>query len=145
MAAQGPGIFENDAARDFLTELRGADPTDVGNIVSGALRKVAQAEQPLEVTHVQEALVAMALLLSEYDESVLTGAPDAETLAPWFARLEVELNPARRQIALGAIGRILLPADNGWYDLWSSAEGGEAATAAVVRLREELADSAVED
>jgi len=145
MVAQGPGIFDNDAARDFLVKLRGADPTDVGDIVSGALRKVAQAEHPLEVAAVQEALVAMALLLSEYDESLLAGAPDEETLGPWFARLEVELNPARRQIAFGAIGRILVPADNSWWELWSAADGGEAATAAAVRLQQELADSAVQD
>jgi hypothetical protein len=139
MAAHGPMIFENDAALSFLKTLQESKPTAVGDLISAALRAVAQAEGPLEVDDVQEALAAVALLLAEYDETILDGAPDAAAVAAWFTGLEIELNPARRQIAEGALTRILLPADNEWYELWNSAQGGEAAIASVVRLQQELA------
>jgi len=145
MNTQGSGIFDNDAAHEFLEKLRGAAPTAVGDLISGALRGVAQAERPLEVDDVQEALVALALLLGEYDDAVLADAPDAEAVKAWFVDLEVELNPARRQIAGAAITRILLPADNAWYERCNSVEGGKQAIGAVLRLQEELADATGQD
>jgi hypothetical protein len=141
----GPGIFDNDAAGKFVSDLRAAPPTSVGDAVSGALRTVAQAEAPLSVEDVQRALAALALLLAQADPGVIEGAPDADGVRSWFADLEIELNPARRQIAEGTVDRILLPEDNGWYYLQSAADdGGAAALAGVHRLRDLLADFSTE-
>lgn len=143
MATSGAGTFDNDAAGEFLSGLRAAPPTSVGDAVSGALRAVAQAEAPLPVEDVQRALAAVALLLADADPQVLDGAADADEVLTWFTGLEVELNPARRQIAEGTLDRILLPQDNAWYDSVSAADdGGAEALAGVHRLRDLLADFA---
>ncbi len=143
MSTPGPGIFDNDAAAEFVAGLRSGPPTSVGDTVSGALRTIAQAEAPLSVQDVQRALAALALLLAEADPGVVDGAADADAVRTWFAGLEIELNPARRQIAEGTLDRILLPVDNGWYDSSSAADdGGAAALAAVHHLRDLLADLA---
>lgn len=143
MATSGPGIFDNDAATKFVADLRSAPPTSVGDAVSVALRAVAQAEAPLSVEDVQRALAALALLLGESDAGVLDGMAGADEVRTWFADLEIELNPARRLVAEGAIDRILLPDDNGWYESWSAADdGGAAAVASVHLLRDQLADAA---
>lgn len=139
----GPEIFDNDAAGKLVADLRAAPPTSVGDAVSGALRTVAQAEQPLAVDDVRRALAALALLLGEAEPGLLDGLSDPDDVRRWFAGLEIELNPARRQIAEGTIDRILLPDDNGWYDaVTSSADSGAAALAGVHRLRDVLADFA---
>jgi hypothetical protein len=141
----GPGIFDNDAAGKFVSDLRAAPPTSVGDAVSGALRTVAQAEAPLSIEDVQRALAAVALLLAEADAEALEGMDDAQDIRTWFAGLEIELNPARRQIAEGTLDRILLPDDNGWYDAASASDdGGAAALAGVHRLRDLLADFTAE-
>lgn len=142
MATTGSGIFDNDAAAKFLSDLRSAPSTSVGDAVSGALRAVAQAEAPLSTEDVQRALAALALLLAEVEAGVLDGAADPQDTLTWFTGLEIELNPARRQIAEGTVDRILLPADNAWYDFWAAADdGGGAALATVHGLRDVLADA----
>ncbi|MET3804829.1 hypothetical protein ABIB25_001825 [Nakamurella sp. UYEF19] len=142
MTTTGPGIFENDAAQDFLTKLQSAPPTAVGDLVSAALRAVAQAEKPLTAADVQSALAALALLLAEFDGDVLTGATDPTAVQAWFVDLEVELTPSRRQIADATTSRILLAQDNGWADLWADSEDGRRARSTVKALRDLLADSA---
>ncbi len=145
MGISGPGIFDNDAAQDFLARLRSARPTDVGDLVSGALRRVAQAEQPLPMADVQSALVALALLLSEFDGDVLAGAPDPPAVVAWFVDLEIELTPSRRQIAGAALGRIQLAQDNEWATYWADSDDGRVARSTVEGLRDLLADSAVQE
>ena len=145
MATSGPGIFDNDAAGEFLAGLRAAAPTAVGDAVSGALREVAQAEAPLTADSSQRALAATALLVSALDADVLAGAGDAAEVQRWFAGLEVELNPARRQIAEAVVERLLLADDNGWYDSWSETDDRAAALATVHRLRDLLAEFSVAD
>ena len=145
MSSSGPGIFDNDAATKFVSDLRAAPPTSVGDAISGALRVVAQAEAPLSVEDVQRALAALALLLAEAEAGVLDGAADADEVRSWFASLEIELNPARRQIAEGTLDRILLPQDNRWYDSLAAAGDRAAALAGVHRLRDLLADFSADD
>lgn len=143
MAASGSGVFENEAADAFVAGLRKAPPTAVGDSISAALRAVAQAETPLTEQQVQRALAALALLLSEFDPGVLDGAGDGE-LQTWFADLEIELNPARRQVAGAALDRILLPQDNGWFDGLDETRRPDA-VASVHRLRDLLADAAADE
>lgn len=145
MTATGPGIFENDAAAAWVATLREAQPTAVGDLVSNAVRAVAQAEQPLTADGVQQALAALALMLSGFDAEVLDGAPDQDAVLAWFADLEIELNPARRLVAGAAIERILLPQDNGWTQQWQKSGDQAAALATVHRLRDLLADSSADD
>ncbi len=144
MGASGPGIFENDAALEFIGTLREGRATPVGDRISAAVRAVGQAEQPLTVEQVQRCLAALALLLSDLDAGTLDGAPNPPELLAWFADLEIELNPARRLIAAAAISRVLLPSDNRWRELWDASTDGPAALGSVVRLRDLLADSAPE-
>ena len=129
MAASDSGVIDNEAADAFVAELRKAPPTAVGDSISAALRAVAQAEAPLTPSQVQRALAAVALLLSTFEPAVLGSGTGGGDVPSWFADLEIELNPARRQIAGAAIDRILLPADNGWYDAVSAAGGREQAIA----------------
>jgi hypothetical protein len=143
MAAPDSGIFENEAAEVFVAELRKAVPTAVGDAISAALRAVAQAETPLTEPQVQRALAALALLFSGFDPDVLDGASGGADLRSWFGNLEIELNPARRQISGAAIDRILLPQDNAWYD--SLEDDQDAAVANVHHLRNLLADSAADE
>lgn len=160
MGVQDARIFENDAARDFVARLRAAEPSAVGDLISGAVRKVAQAEGSLEVQDAAQALAALALLLFPYDDEVLTGAPDAQELGEWFAGLEIELNPARRQLGHQAVNRILLPLDNKWFDrvradsdvgvgvgvgVDDRADAERAVLGRVHRLADLLADGDVED
>ena len=145
MTTSGPGIFDNDAAGEFVAGLQAAPPTAVGDAVSVALRTVAQAEAPLTVSDVQHALAALALLLSGIDADVLDGAGDVDSIRRWFEGLEIELNPARRQIAVAAIERILLPDDNAWYEHWSAVDDGPAALAGVHHLRDLLTDLTAAD
>jgi hypothetical protein len=144
MAAPGFRFFGDDAAHDFIAALRKADPGTVGDSISAALRAVAQAEQPLTSEQVSRALVALSLLLSEFEPEILAGAPAEDALRSWFGKLEIELNPARRQVAAGAIDRILLPADNDWYRGFAKPADRAEALAEVHRLRDRLADSAVD-
>jgi hypothetical protein len=145
MATSGTGIFQNDDALDFVGQLQKAAPTAVGDLISSAIRSVAQAEAPVTSHDVDVALAAAALVLSEFDDDLLADAPDAAALKAWFIDLEIELNPARRQITLGAINRILLPQDNEWFDLRSESGDSAAALATVERLRDVLADSAADE
>ena len=141
MDAAASLIFSNDAASEFIDRLRSARPTVVGDMISDALRAVAQAEQPLSVDDVRRALVALALLLSEFDPQVLAGAPEPDGLRVWFTDLEIELNPARRQVAAGALGRILLPQDNRWQEQWDDDDLRAAALTTVRQLRDTLVDA----
>lgn len=145
MGSSGPGIFENDAAQGFLVSLQAARRTDVGDLISAALRRVAQAEQPLAIADVQSALVALALLLAEFDGDVLVGANDPTAVAAWFVDLEIELTPSRRQLAGAALNRILLAQDNEWATRWAGSEQGQQARSTVKGLRDLLADSAVQE
>ncbi len=145
MGISGPGIFENDEAQSFLAGLRSGRQIDVGDQISGALRKVAQAEHPLPMADVQSALVALTLLLSEFDGDVLAGAPDPTSVVAWFVDLEIELTPSRRQIADAALRRIQLAQDNEWATFWSDRDDGRHARSSVKALRDLLADSAVEE
>lgn len=145
MATTGPGIFENDSAQDFLKTLQTSAPTAVGDLVSAALRRVAQAEKPLTVDQVQSALAALALLLAEFDGDVLMGTTDPTAVQAWFVDLEIELTPSRRQIADATIRRILLSQDNGWADLWAESEQGRLARSSVKALRDLLVDSAAQE
>ena len=145
MAAMGSAYFGGDQATAFVAELRAAKPTAVGDAISAALRAVAQAEQPITEQQGSRVLVALALLLSPFEPEVLDGAPDEAGLGSWFGDLEIELNPARRQIAGAALDRLLLPADNGWYDAADAAGDPERALAGVHRLRDALADSIADE
>jgi hypothetical protein len=144
MTAMGSAYFGGDQAKAFVTELRAAKPTTVGDAVSAALRAVAQAEQPVTEEQGSRALVALALLLSPFEPDVLDDAPDGADLRSWFGDLEIELNPARRQIAGAAIDRLLLPADNGWYDGFAERDRTEALVN-VHRLRDLLADAVADE
>jgi hypothetical protein len=137
------GVFQNEAATGLVTSLRQAARTAVGDLVSNALRRVAQAEQPVTAEDAQRALAAVALLLSVFDRDILDGAADGDELADWFGELEIEL-PPRRQVAAAALARILLPDDNGWYTFWTESGRIADATATVHRLRDLLTDSADE-
>ena len=145
MAASGPEIFSGDDAQSFLRDLRAAPSASVGDQISAALRAVAQSETPIGVAVVSRALAALALLLSEYEPEVLGGAADAAEVAAWFAELEIELNPARRQVAVGAINRIVLADENQWLEQWVGSGMQAEALAPVYRLRDLLADSASEE
>lgn len=145
MGASETGIFQNDDAQNFVHDLRAAAPTAVGDQISAALRAVAQAEGSLATPAVARALVALALLLSEYEPDVLSSATDATELAAWFKDLEIELNPARRQVAGGAIGRIVLADDNDWIQGWTGSGQLAEALAPVYRLRDVLADSVADE
>ena len=145
MGTWGFGIFDNDDAMDFVGDLRDAPPAEVGDRISAALRAAAQAEDGLTPSEVGSALVALALLLSEYQPDVLRSEPYAKDLPEWFAGLEIELNPARRQIATAALNRILLPEDNEWQDAIAESGNAAEALAPVLRLRDVLADSAADE
>ncbi len=134
-------IFGNDAASDLVDRLRAASPTVVGDMISDALRAVAQAEQPLSVDDVRRALVVLALLLSAFEPDVLAGAPEPDGLRSWFTDLEIELNPARRQVAAGALERILLRQDNRWQEQWEDDDRRAAALNTVRQLRDTLVDA----
>ncbi len=143
----GAGLLENEAAAAFVTGLRTAPPPAVGDLISGALREVAQAEQPLAPGPVQAALAAVALLVAgvahhrgdpEAAAAVLAPAVTAAELASWFADLQVELNPARLLIAGQAVDRLLLPQDNSWLQ----ADRQEPDLERVRRLRDQLTDAA---
>ncbi len=144
MTAPGFDVFGGDAARAFIRELREASPTTVGDSISAALRAVGQAETTLTQTQVERALAALALLLSSFDPAVLRGA-GGDDFRSWFADLEVELNPARRQIAGAAVDRILLPAENAWYAELSEPGGRGPTLVDVHRLRDLLTDSAAQE
>ncbi len=145
MAAMGSAYLENEQAAAFVADLRKAEPTAVGDEISAALRAVAQAEQPVTIGQVRRAVAALALLLSSFDQAILDGVPDAPQLRSWFQNLEIELNPARRQVAGAAIERILLPADNEWYDGPADRADGTAGVVGVHRLRAVLADAAADE
>lgn len=148
MSLQDSGIFGSDDARDFVAALRAADPSAVGDLISGVIRKAAQAEGSLEVKDAAQALAAVALLLFPYDDEVLTGAPDPQELGEWFAGLEIELNPARRQLGRQAVNRILLPQDNKWFDRVradADVDAERTVLGRVRRLADLLTDGDVED
>jgi hypothetical protein len=142
MAATGSAYFSGDHAAAFVAELRAAKSTAVGDAISAALRAVAQAEQPITQQQGSRALVALALLLSPFEPEILGDEADLQS---WFSDLQIELNPARRQIAGAAIDRLLLPADNRWYDAASPAGDEQQTLGGVHRLRDLLADSAADE
>lgn len=134
MGAWGAGIFENDAALDWVYELEGDDTLDT---LEAAFNAVMSAEDYIDADEGSYALAAAEVV------AALAGRPDTtlpEEVTQWVAAhagLDARplLEPARKAIQL-----VLESDDSELRELWEEAEPDDFAAwqAAVNELRSRL-------
>ncbi len=100
--------LRTDAAGSLLVELRRATDGRTGDRLSTAIRAVTTAGSTLPPDQVEAAIAAIALLLTEYEPSLLDGAADEVALRAWLHDVDTELTPGRRLAATAALARIEL-------------------------------------
>ena len=103
---------------------------------------MTSAGSTLPPDQVEAAIAAIALLLTEYEPSLLDGAADEVALRAWLHDVDTELTPGRRLAATAALARIELGLNNEWYDAQLQAGTLPSALAMLRRLRDGLADAA---
>ena len=141
--AHDPNPFlHSDAAATLLVELRRTTDGRTGDRLSTAIRAVTTAGSTLPPDQVDAAIAAIALLLTEYEPSLLDGATDEAALRGWLHDVDTELTPGRRLAATAALARIELAMNNEWFDAHQRAGSLPGAIATLHRLRDGLADAA---
>ena len=141
--AHDPNPFlRTEAATALLIELRQATDGRTGDRLSEAIRAVTEAGSTLPAEQVDTAIAAIALLLTEYEPSLLDGAIDEQALRGWLHTVDTELTPGRRLAASAALARIELGLDNEWFVAHERAGTLQASLRALRRLRDGLADAA---
>jgi len=134
--------LRTDAAGSLLVELRRATDGRTGDRLSTVIRAVTTAGSTLPPDQVEAAIAAIALLLTEYEPSLLDGAADEAARRAWLHDVDTELTPGRRLAASAALARIELGLNNEWYDTQQQAGTLPSALAMLRRLRNGLADAA---
>lgn len=128
-------------ASSLLADLEKTTDGRAGDRLSMAMLGVTRPGSALPPEEVDAALAAIALLMAEYEPALLDGAPDEESLRRWLADVDTEFTPGRKLAAAAALGRIELDLENEWQDAHRAAGDRDAAMAAVLRLRNLLADA----
>ena len=99
------------------SNLRRATDGRTGDRLSTVIRAVTTAGSTLPPDQVEAAIAAIALLLTEYEPSLLDGAADEAALRAWLHDVDTELTPGppARRVARrwpGSNSNL----DNEWYD-----------------------------
>lgn len=128
-------------AADLLADLEKTTDGRAGDRLSMAMLGVTRPGSALPPAEVDAALAAIALLMAEFEPSVLDGAPDEQRLRQWLREVDTEFTPGRKLAATAALTRIELDLENEWQDAHRTAGDRDAAMAAVRRLRDLLADA----
>ena len=131
----------SEAAARLLVDLRQATDGRTGDRLSAVIRAVTTSGSSLPSDQVDAAIAAIALLLTEYDPTLLDGAQDEQGLRAWLHNVDTDLTPGRGLAASAALARIQLNLDNEWYSAHLRAGTLKPALAAVRRLRDGLADA----
>jgi len=131
----------SDAAARLLVDLRRSTDGRTGDRLSGAIRSVTTSGSTLPSDQVDAAIAAIALLLTDYEPTLLDGAQDEQGLRAWLHSVDTDLTPGRWLAASAALARIELNLDNEWYAAHVQAGTLKSALDAVHRLRDGLADA----
>jgi hypothetical protein len=131
----------SEAAARLLVDLRQATDGRTGDRLSAVIRAVTTSGSSLPSDQVDAAIAAIALLLTEYEPTLLDGAQDEQGLRAWLHNVDTDLTPGRGLAASAALARIELKLDNEWYSAHLRAGTLKPALAAVHRLRDGLADA----
>ena len=131
----------SEGAIGLLADLRRATDGRTGDRLSGAIRAVTTSGTTLPAAEVDAAIAAIALLLNEYDTSLLDGAADEQALRNWLHNVDTDLTPGRMLAASAALARIELNLDNEWYAAHQRAGTLPVALRSLHRLRDGLADA----
>ncbi len=110
MGAWGPGVFENDAALDWLAVARRGDAREA---IESALRAAIEAEY-LDVDEGAAAVAAAAIIASACDGQIMSLPEDARSLAADFVPEE------RARGAAGEALRAVLGPRSELASLWST-------------------------
>jgi hypothetical protein len=133
--------LRGEAATRLLADLRRTTDGRIGDRLSGAIRAVTTSGSTLPPDQVDAAIAAIALLLTEYEPTLLDGAQDEQGLRTWLHDVDTDLTPGRWLAASAALARIELNLDNEWYEAHVHAGTLKPALDAVHRLRDGLADA----
>jgi|SRR6185312_3878470 len=134
-------VFASSAGTSFLDDVLAAPGAESGDLLTGALYGVLSADGEVGVDPADRALMAVTLLLVERAPQVVDDAPDPGGLRAYLEELDTELTPARITAARGVLGRLLVPAANGWHDAHEAAGTLAAAQQDVRTLAELLVDA----
>lgn len=140
-AHDGNPYLGSDGAAALLTDLRRSTDGRTGDRLSVAIRAVTKAGSTLPPSEVDAAIAAIALLLADYDQTLLDGAPDEPALREWLREVDTDLTPGRALAANAALARIELDMNNQWQAAHREAGSLPDALRAVRRLRNGLADA----
>ena len=133
MGTWGTGWFENDAAADFVGDVKDARPSARPALIAARLQSVADQRGYVEGPDADEGLAAAALVAlaggagiavaKEVEVAFTLPAPDAATLT----------------LAGSVVTRLSSPDGNEWFELWSEVGEAEAAAARLSGLQKALA------
>lgn len=140
-SAAGNPYLGTAGAAALLTDLEKTTNGRAGDRLSMAMLGVTRPGSALPPDEVDTALAAIALLLAEFEPSVLDGAPDEQRLRRWLHEVDTEFTPGRKLAANAALTRIDLDLENEWLDAHRAAGDRDQALAAVQRLRNLLTDA----
>ncbi|WP_020577866.1 DUF4259 domain-containing protein [Actinopolymorpha alba] len=134
MGAWGTGVFDNDGALDFLTELRQCDPEDRERFIRQTLQTAAGSQDYLDIDDGQMAIVAAAAVAAARAGQPLNSGTDEIVIAPPTPELLAQ--------AVRALDRVTGESSE-WRELWGegSVAGGDmldTALAAVAEVRTNL-------
>jgi hypothetical protein len=124
MGTWGVGPFDNDAARDLLSEIEQAAPADRVNLIRQALTAAVAAEGYLDYDDAAAAVAAAALLAAAGD-----GEPPTESVA-----LPLDLPADLAPLAARALDRVT-GRQSEWLALWEEGPNNEEALEIVEHIR----------
>ena len=82
-----------DEAPRLLVDLRRATDGRTGDRLSTVIRAVTTSGSRLPSDQVDAAIAAIALLLTEYEPTLLAGAQDEQGLRAWLHNVDTDLTP----------------------------------------------------
>lgn len=110
------GIFRSTQAQEFVGSLLQADPAGASDLLTKALKSVAETGDTLDAGEAERGQVAVAVLLAEERPSVLDGASQEQRLRAYLHDLDTELTPARRILCRAVVSRMAVSEENEWLD-----------------------------
>lgn len=135
MRAWGTGAFDNDAAGNFLAELRHSEPGERGRVVTEALQAAADAGDYLKVDEGQAAIAAAAVVAAARTRRPVMDDHSGTNLS---AADLPPVTPDLVALAVRALDRVI-GANSEWREVWERTEFLERALTAVAELATPLA------
>ena len=133
MGAWGAGSFDNDDARDFLSEIAGSGDL---SLIRGILDNVLSSTEYVEAQDASQAIAAAEVLAAALGRATAAALKEAELLH-WLACLRPRVDRELAADAGDALARILAP-NSELRELWEERADFAEWRASVTELRQQL-------